>query len=128
MATHSEADQYAIQWTPFADYHGAWRRKKDVPRTTRAGSRLEAVRRVVHLAWEAGEDATAWEEVLIRGADHLIEKQYRPENVWWVPYPDKVMGAYPMGIVDNHVRIDNNQHALVGMLGALEVLRRRAGK
>lgn len=126
MATHSEADQYAIQWTPFADYHGAWRRKKDVPRTTRAGSRLEAVRRVVHLAWEAGEDATAWEEVLIRGADHLIEKQYRPENVWWIPYPDKVMGAYPMGIVDNHIRIDNNQHALVGMLGALEVLRRRA--
>jgi hypothetical protein len=33
-----------------------------------------------------------------------------------------------MGIVDNHLRIDNNQHALVGMLGALEVLRDRAGK
>ncbi len=128
MATHSAADQYPNVWTPFPDYHGAWRRKDDLPRTTRAGSRLEAVRRVVHMAWEDGRDAKVWEDLLLMGADHLIEKQYRPENMWYVPYPEKVIGAYPMGVVDNHVRIDNNQHALVGMLGALEVLRRRAGK
>jgi hypothetical protein len=30
-----------------------------------------------------------------------------------------------MGIVDNHCRIDNNQHALVGMAGAIEVARKR---
>jgi len=128
MATHSAAEQYPVVWTPFPDYHGAWRRKDDLPRTTRAGSRLEAVRRVVHLAWEDGRDATVWEDLLLGGADHLIEKQFRPDNVWYVPVPDKVLGAYPMGIVDNHIRIDNNQHALVGMLGALEVLRHRAGK
>ncbi|MCO4772770.1 MAG: hypothetical protein KDA24_22250 [Deltaproteobacteria bacterium] len=125
MATHSAADQYPNVWTPFPDYHGAWRRKDDLPRTTRAGSRLEAVRRVVHLAWEDGQDAKLWEDLLLMGADHLIEKQYRPENMWYVPHPDKVIGAYPMGVVDNHLRIDNNQHALVGMLGALEVLRHR---
>jgi hypothetical protein len=128
MATHSAAAQYPAVWTPFEDYHGAWRRKDDLPRTTRAGSRLEAVRRVVHIAWEDEHDATIWEDLLLMGSDHLIEKQYRPENMWYVPFPDKVIGAYPMGIVDNHLRIDNNQHALVGMLGALEVLRKRAGK
>jgi AMMECR1 domain-containing protein len=127
MATHSASEQYPVVWTPFPDYHGAWRRDDDLPRTTRAGSRLEAVRRVVHLAWEDGHDATIWEDLLLMGTDHLSEKQYRPENMWYVPYPDKVIGAYPMGIVDNHLRIDNNQHALVGMLGALEVLRHRAG-
>ena len=126
MATHSITEQYPTVWSPFPDYHGAWRRTSDLPRTTRAGSRLEAIRGVVHLAWEAGQDATVWEDGLIAAADHLIEKQYRPDNVWYLPNPDKVQGAYPMGIVDNHVRIDNNQHALVGMLGALETLRRRA--
>ncbi len=126
MATHSVSEQYPTVWSPFPDYHGAWRRTKDLPRTTRAGSRMEAIRGVVHLAWEAGEDATVWEDSLIAAADHLIEKQYRPDNVWYLPNPAKVQGAYPMGIVDNHIRIDNNQHALVGMLGALESLRRRA--
>lgn len=126
MATHSVTEQYPTVWSPFEDYHGAWRRKKDIPRTTRAGSRLEAIRGVVHLAWEYGEDATVWEDSLLAGTDHLIEKQYRPDNVWYLPDPDRVQGAYPMGIVDNHMRIDNNQHALVGMLGALETLRRRA--
>jgi hypothetical protein len=126
MATHSIAEQYPTVWSPYPDYHGAWRRTKDLPRTTRAGSRLEAIRGVVHLAWEAGEDATVWEDGLIAAADHLIEKQYRADNVWYLPNPAKVQGAYPMGIVDNHIRIDNNQHALVGMLGALESLRRRA--
>lgn len=128
MAIHSISEQYPNVWNPWPDYHGAWRRKNDVPRTTRAGSRLEALRGVVHLAWDAGEDATAWEQAILDGADHLIEKQYRPENSWYLPNPDKALGAYPMGIVDNHLRIDNNQHALVGMVGALEVLRRRAGK
>ena len=126
MATHSLTEQYPVVWTPFADYHGSWRRSSDVPRTTRAGSRLEAIRGVVHLAWEAGQDATVWEDGLIAASDHLIEKQFRPDNVWFLPNPDKVQGAYPMGIVDNHLRIDNNQHALVGMVGALESLRRRA--
>ena len=126
MATHSVTEQYPTVWTPFADYHGAWRREKDVPRTTRAGSRLEAIRGVVHLAWEAGVDATVWEDSLIAATDHLIEKQYRADNVWYLPDPERVQGAYPMGIVDNHVRIDNNQHAVVGMVGALETLRRRA--
>jgi hypothetical protein len=32
-----------------------------------------------------------------------------------------------MVIVDNHIRIDNNQHALVGIAGALEAIRKRAG-
>ena len=57
-----------------------------------------------------------------------MEQQYTERNSYWVPNFEKVRGAYPMGVVDNHIRIDNNQHALVGITGALEVARKRAGK
>ena len=82
---------------------------------------------MVHLAWEAGEHATVWEDGLIAAADHLIEKQFRADNVWYRPNPAKVQGAYRMGLVDNHCRIDNNQHAVVGLHRALEASRRRDG-
>jgi len=128
MAMHSIGEQYPFVWNPFPDYQGAWRRRDDTPRTTRAGSRAEAIRGVMHLAWERGDDASMLEESLIELSRHLAEQQYGERNSWWTPVPEKVRGAYPMGIVDNHVRIDNNQHALVGIAGALEAVRKRAGK
>lgn len=128
MANHYSSEQYPFVWQAFPDYFGAWRRDDDCPRTTRAGSRSEALRAVVHLAWERGDDATVWEDTLLRAARHLMEQQYTERNSYWVPNFQEVRGAYPMGVVDNHIRIDNNQHALVGMTGALEVARKRAGK
>jgi hypothetical protein len=129
MGTHSASEQYPFVWTPYPDYLGSWRRNDDIPRTTRAASRMEAIRGVVELAWEHGDvDATVWEDSLLHAARHLAEQQFRRENTWWLANPDRAMGAYKMGIVDNHCRIDNNQHGLVGMVGALEVLRHRAGR
>ncbi len=127
MAFHSIGEQYPFVWNPFPDYRGAWRRKNDTPRTTRAGSRAEAIRGVMHLMWERGDDSALLEESLLELSRHLAEQQYSERNSWWTPEPDKVRGAYPMGIVDNHIRIDNNQHALVGIAGALEAIRKRAG-
>jgi hypothetical protein len=127
MALHSIGEQYGFVWHAFPDYHGAWRRKNDIPRTTRAGSRGEALRGVMHLAWKRGDDATLIENALLAGARHLAEQQLGERNSWWTPVPEKVAGAYPMGIVDNHVRIDNNQHALVGIAGALEAFRKQQG-
>ena len=129
MATHSAAEQYPFLWTPYPDYLGSWRRNDDIPRTTRAASRMEAIRGVVELAWEhGGAEPTLWEDSLLHAARHLAEQQFRPENSWWQANPKKSVGAYKMGIVDNHCRIDNNQHGLVGMVGALEVIRHRAGR
>ena len=125
MATHYSSEQYPNIWSPFPDYLGSWRRGSDTPRTTRAGSRSEALRAVVHLAWEKGDDATVWEDSLVSASRHLIEQQFSDRNSYWLPNPAKARGAYRMGQVDNHCRIDNNQHILVGMAGALEVLRRR---
>ncbi|MEE2828047.1 MAG: AMMECR1 domain-containing protein [Myxococcota bacterium] len=126
MANHYSSENYETVWTPWPDYQGAWRRVDDLPRTTRAGSRSEALRAVVNLAWERGDDAKAWENSLLAAARHLMEQQFSERNSYWLANPGKVRGAYPMGVVDNHCRIDNNQHALVGMVGALQVERKRA--
>ena len=94
--------------------------------STRAGSRSEALRAVVNLGWERGDDMTVHEDALLAAARHLDEQQFSERNSYWLPNPEEAYGAYPMGLVDNHCRIDNNQHALVGMVGALHVARRRA--
>ena len=126
MATHYTSELYDFVWSPWPDYDGAWRRVDDLPRTTRAGSRSEALRAVVNLGWERGDDMTVHEDALLAAARHLDEQQFSERNSYWLPNPEEAFGAYPMGLVDNHCRIDNNQHALVGMVGALHVARRRA--
>ena len=123
-----EPDRYGPLWNPWPDYLGSYRRKNDTPRTTRAGSRSEALRAVANLAWERGDDATVYEDALLGAARHLMEQQYTERNGYWLPDMERVHGAYPMGVVDNHCRIDNNQHALVGVVGALHVQRKREGK
>ncbi len=128
MADRYVAEQYPPLWAPFADYQGAYRRIDDLPRTTRACSRSEALGGALHVAWRSKADATAYEDALLQAARHLLENQYGPDNSYYLPRPQKALGAIRMGLVDNHCRIDNNQHALVGLFRALEVARKREGK
>jgi hypothetical protein len=128
MGQHYASEQFPPLRKPFEDYDGSYRRKDDLPRTTRACSRAEALGGVVHIAWRKGADAKVYEDALIHGAEHLLENMYRPENSYYLPRPDKARGAIRMGLVDNHCRIDNNQHALVGLHRALEAQRKREGK
>ncbi len=72
-----------------------------------------------------GEDPCDFENGLIDGARHLLEQQFIPENAYFVPASYDVLGGIRMGLVDNHLRIDNNQHALVGLLRALEAMDKR---
>ena len=44
------------------------------------------------------------------------------ENSYFIPEDQDVLGGIRMGIVDNHLRIDNNQHALVALLRALQAI------
>ena len=127
MGDKHASEQFPPHWPPFRDYFGCYRRINDLPRTTRACSRSEAMGGVVHTAWKMGENPTTYEEALLRAAKHLLENQWRPENSWFLPNPAKARGAIRMGLVDNHCRIDNNQHAVVGLHRALEVARKREG-
>jgi len=109
---------------PFPDYRGGYRRVQEVPRTTRAASRGEAIGGVVRIAWRHGDPSEHWERSLIEGARHLMEQQYVLDNSFFLPDPGEVRGAIRMGVVDMHCRIDNNQHGVVALGAALDALRR----
>ena len=126
MGAHHASEQYSgPHVAPFPDYRGSYRRSNDVPRTTRAGSRTEAMMGVVRVAWEYGADPVLYEDAVLEATRHMSEQIFRPETSFWMANPSRAMGALRMGIVDNHCRIDNNQHALVGIAGAIEVARKR---
>ena len=79
------------------------------------------------MAWRRGDPAEHLEQSLLEGARHLMEQMYTPDNSFFFPNPEEGLGAIRMGIIDNHIRIDNNQHGVVALGNALDVLRRRAG-
>lgn len=195
MADTFVQSQYPPNNPPFADYFGAWRRELEMPRTTRAGSRSEALRAAVRTVWRLQHDSRqgtdepsvaqtvrsgvgsgvetmggigaglsvgmdekagvglsgghpsptaagigVWgvsardaqgkrlEDALLFAAKHQIEQQFRPENAYFLLRPERALGGFRAGLVDNHLRIDFNQHAMVGLMGALEVAVRREGK
>ena len=120
-------EQYPPQVPHAPDYVGAYRRDLEIARTTRAAARGEAIGGVARIAWRHGDPSRLWERSLIGGARHLIEQQYTPDNTFTFPVPEETWGAIRMGLIDNHCRIDNNQHAIVALDNALEALRRQRG-
>ncbi len=130
MGHEYNSEQFPPNKAFFDDYYGSYRRETDVPRTTRAASRTEALGGSVRAAWDLGRksDAKAMEDALLWAAEHMIEQQFTPLNSYYMKRPDRALGALRMGIVDNDCRIDNNQHAAVGMTNALEVALKREGK
>lgn len=127
MAGRYMREQYPPQVPPFPDYVGGYRRQTEVPRTTRAASRGEALGGVVRIAWRQGDPSTELEAALIEGARHLVEQTFDEENSYFVPNRAEALGCIRMGIIDMHCRIDNNQHGIVALDNALAALRRRAG-
>ena len=125
MGRRYAREQFPPQQPPFPDYQGAYRRIQEIPRTTRAASRGEAIGGVVRIAWRHGDTSWNWERSLLEGSRHLIEQMFTVDNSFFVPRPEEVLGAVRMGIVDNHCRIDNNQHAVVALSNALTALRHR---
>ncbi len=109
----------------YPDYRGAYFRAFDVPRTTRAASRSEAIGGAIRSARLLGVNSNMLETALVGAARHLIEQQFTVINRYFIPENFDVEGAIRMGIVDNHCRIDNNQHAIIALLNALTALESR---
>ena len=128
MGARFVREQFPPHPAIFPDYAGAYRRDQELPRTTRAASRGEALGGVARIAWRHGDDAERWERALLGGAHHLLEQQFDEDNTYQFARPQEVLGAIRMGLIDNHVRIDNNQHAVVALGNALDALRRREGQ
>jgi hypothetical protein len=120
MAEGYLREQHPPQAFLYPDYRGAYRRIFDVPRTTRAASRGEALGGAVRAADLAGVSARPFERALLDGARHLVEQQFVAGNAYFVPAGMDVRGGIRMGLIDNHLRIDNNQHGLIALLRAIE--------
>jgi len=127
MGMEYTSEQFPPQMPHANDYRGAYRRDLEIARTTRAASRGEAIGGVARIAWRRGDPSDRWERSLIEGARHLIEQQYTADNSFTFPNPAEGLGAIRMGLIDNHCRIDNNQHGVVALNAALEALRRQGG-
>jgi hypothetical protein len=119
-------EQHPPHPSTFPDYLGSFRRQQEVPRTTRAAARGEAVGAVMRVAWRNGDPAAEWERSVLEGSRHLVEQMWRKDNSFFLPNPQEALGAIRMGIIDTHCRIDNNQHAIVALGNALSIHRRRA--
>jgi len=128
MAEGYVREQHPPQAFLYPDYRGAYRRVFDVPRTTRAGSRGEALGGAVRAADLVGADPAPFERALLEGARHLAEQQFVANNSYFVPAGMDVRGGIRMGLVDNHLRIDNNQHGFIALIRAIEAYDRLAAR
>jgi len=128
MAEGYVREQHPPQAFLYPDYRGAYRRIFDVPRTTRAGSRGEALGAAVRAADLVGEDPAPFERALLDGARHMAEQQFWAANSHFVPADMDVRGGIRMGLVDNHLRIDNNQHGMIALIRAIEAYDRLAAR
>ncbi|MCK9463577.1 MAG: hypothetical protein M0R80_28490, partial [Proteobacteria bacterium] len=58
----------------------------------------------------------------------LGEQQFVARNSYFVPAAMGVRGGIRMGLVDNHLRIDNNQHGFIALIRAIEAYDRLAAR
>jgi hypothetical protein len=73
------------------------------------------------------DDAKVLGDHLLAAAHFLTNEMYRPENVYYLKDPAQAMWGLRGSMIDPTIRIDFNQHALVGIWGAWEVALNRKG-
>lgn len=114
---------------PDPELEGGYRVKGGPPRNTPTGSRSEAIAGVWRLLKRSGkaEEAKVLGDHLLAAAHFLAQEMYRPENVYYLKDPAQAMWGLRGSMIDPTVRIDFNQHALVGIWGAWEVALDRKG-
>ncbi|MBZ0272148.1 hypothetical protein K8I61_08930 [bacterium] len=97
------------------------------PRATPASARTEALAAAFDLAHAAGETARAdqYGDAVLRACRFIMNCQYGPRIDYLARDPGRARGGIRGGLVDNDVRVDFNQHAMIAFLGGLRVLEAR---
>ncbi len=96
-----------------------------LPRVTPAGSRSEGLTAAWKMANARGQqDQARWlGRASLRAAGFQLNQQYRAENSYYFPRPERVVGGFRETPTDPVVRIDTVQHNATGLLGVLEILK-----
>ena len=95
-----------------------------------AASRTEATAAAYDLAVALGDEKRerVIGDAVLMACRFIMNNQYRTEISYFLPAPDKAAGGVRGGPVDNTVRVDFNQHAMIALLGGLRVLDHRAAR
>jgi hypothetical protein len=72
-------------------------------------------------------DAEKMGDHLLAAAYFLAQEMYRPENMYYLKDPAYSLWGLRGSMIDPTIRIDFNQHAVVGIWGAWEVAMDRKG-
>ena len=94
----------------------------DDDRVAPAGSRLEAIAAAIALARRGGVDDGALVECASSLARFVLAQQYDQASSFALPNPDRARGGFHGAPWSGEVRIDYDQHALVGLLGFTRAL------
>ncbi len=120
MARDYLGEQYTEAPLPYPDYLGGYD-MSDIPETNSLASRCEAIGQAIRAADRLGDHSNDLRESLRYGAWHLLNQQLDPTNSFFSSEDLDLDGAVRMSMVDNHCRIDNNQHSIIALLNALEL-------
>jgi hypothetical protein len=114
---------------PDQELEGGYKVKGGPPRNTPTGSRSEAVAGIYRLLKREKKtaEASVLGDHLLAAAYFLAQEMYRPENTYYLKDPKQAMWGLRGSMIDPTIRIDFNQHALVGIWGAWEVALDRKG-
>ncbi|MEM7355297.1 MAG: hypothetical protein AAF657_31085 [Acidobacteriota bacterium] len=92
------------------------------PRSTPTATRAEGLVAMHHLARRHDLDTTPFLTALERMATFQRRCQLTPENVLYLPRPDRALGGFRRSLTNWEVRIDYVQHNLSALLGLREIL------
>jgi len=116
-ATAQEHEQDEID---FAHAHGSYGR---TPRASPTSTALEAVAATVALARFDHQSESRWMDMARRMASFVLWEQLDEDAEYYVADPQKALGGVRTNPWGSNVRIDNDQHAILGWLTLLEVMR-----
>jgi len=95
------------------------------PRVTPTGARNEAATAAWRMARSRGEHtrAAALRRLCLDAAGFQLNQQYRPENSYFLPAPQRARGGFRGSPLQAAVQIDYVQHNVSALLGVLTIYR-----
>jgi len=92
------------------------------PSVCTSASRAEGLVAIGKLAKQMGIPSELYEDALLNAARFLIANQFNRENAYFLPNPDRAIGAFRKDATDLSVRIDYTRHAVVFLVELEELL------
>ena len=95
------------------------------PRSTPTAIRSEALIAMTALAEKQGLNTQVFIDALKMMATFQLRCQATPENILYLPRPDRAIGGFRQSLTDWNIRIDYVQHNISSLLGLREILMKK---